>query len=159
MNFINISLYFSSHNLTNFATFCKIIDDYGLGHNHADIRLVKYSAKICKKGRSALGEYSKSIEISDIDKDKLIDILTEELPVLRAKIGLSQDDLSSIIGISRQTYSSIETGKRRMTWNTFLSLILMFGFNEKTSTILEASGAMSPELKEVLNVDCRKGGI
>lgn len=106
-----------------------------------------------------MGEYSKSIEISDIDKDKLIDILTEELPVLRAKIGLSQDDLSSIIGISRQTYSSIETGKRRMTWNTFLSLILMFGFNEKTSTILEASGAMSPELKEVLNVDRRKEGI
>ena len=46
-----------------------------------------------------------------------------------------------------------------MTWNTFLSLILMFGFNEKTSTILEASGAMSPELKEVLNVDRRKEGI
>lgn len=31
---------------------------------------------------------------------------------------------SSIISVSRQTYSSIETGKRKMTWNTFLSLIL-----------------------------------
>lgn len=35
-------------------------------------------------------------EIQEIDKERLIDILTEELPVLRAKIGLSQDDLSSI---------------------------------------------------------------
>jgi len=103
-----------------------------------------------------LGEYSKSVEISDIDKNKLISLLTEELPVLRAKVGLSQEDLSSIIGISRQTYSSIETGKRQMTWNTFLSLVLVFAFNEKTSAILEASGAMSPELKEVLNVDRRK---
>ena len=42
-------------------------------------------------------------EIQDINKDELIDCLTEELPVLRAKIGLSQDDLSEIIGISRQT--------------------------------------------------------
>ena len=48
-------------------------------------------------------------EIQDINKDELIDCLTEELPGLRAKIGLSQDDLSEIIGISRQTYSSIET--------------------------------------------------
>ena len=45
--------------------------------------------------------------IQDIDKEKLIDILTEELPVLRAKIGLSQDDVSGIVGISRQTYSAI----------------------------------------------------
>lgn len=103
-----------------------------------------------------MGEYSKSVEISDIDKNKLISLLTEELPVLRAKVGLSQEDLSNIIGISRQTYSSIETGKRQMTWNTFLSLVLVFAFNEKTSAILEASGAVSPELKEVLNVDRRK---
>lgn len=103
-----------------------------------------------------MGEYSKSVEISDIDKNKLISLLTEELPVLRAKVGLSQEDLSNIIGISRQTYSSIETGKRQMTWNTFLSLVLVFAFNEKTSAILEASGAVSPDLKEVLNVDRRK---
>ncbi|MCQ2735951.1 MAG: helix-turn-helix domain-containing protein [bacterium] len=93
--------------------------------------------------------------MSDSDKDKLIGLLTEELPVLRAKIGLSQEDLSNIIGISRQTYSTIETGKRKMSWNTFLSIILVFAFNEKTSTILEASGALSPELKEVFNVDRR----
>ena len=103
-----------------------------------------------------MGEYRKSVEISDIDKNKLISLLTEELPVLRAKVGLSQEDLSNIIGISRQTYSSIETGKRQMTWNTFLSLVLVFAFNEKTSAILEASGAVSPDLKEVLNVDRRK---
>jgi DNA-binding XRE family transcriptional regulator len=96
--------------------------------------------------------------MSDLDKDKLIGLLTEELPVLRAKIGLSQEDLSNIIGISRQTYSTIETGKRKMSWNTFLSIILVFAFNEKTSTILEASGALSPELKGVLNVDSRKEG-
>lgn len=105
-----------------------------------------------------MGEYSTNIEASDLDKDKLIYLLTEELPVLRAKVGLSQDALSRIIGISRQTYSTIETGKRKMTWNTFLSLLLVFAFNENTAYILEASGAMSPELKEVLNINRRKEG-
>jgi DNA-binding XRE family transcriptional regulator len=99
-----------------------------------------------------LGEYSKT----SLDKDKLIKVLVEELPALRAKIGLSQEELSNIIGISRQTYSSIETNKRKMSWSTFLSLILVFGYNEKTASMLELSGAFPTELKELLNVDRRK---
>ena len=94
-------------------------------------------------------------EIQDINKDELIDCLTEELPVLRATIGLSQDDLSEIIGISRQTYSSIETKKRRMSWNVFLSLILVFENNEKTQDLLENSGAFPDVLKSVLNINKR----
>lgn len=52
-------------------------------------------------------------ELPELDKDKLIEILTDELPVLRAKIGISQGDISNIIGISRQTYNAIETKKRK----------------------------------------------
>lgn len=103
-----------------------------------------------------MGEYSNTPEILDVDKDRLISILTEELPVLRARVGLSQDELSNIIGISRQTYSTIETNKRKMSWNTFLSLLLVFGYNEKTSAMLEASGAFPIELRNILNVDRRK---
>lgn len=97
-----------------------------------------------------------SVEITDINKENLIDILTDELPVLRARLALSQDDLCNIIGISRQTYSAIETKRRKMTWNTFLSLILVFGFNEKTSVMLETCGAFPNELKSLLNTDNRK---
>lgn len=95
------------------------------------------------------------VEMQEIDKEKLITILTEELPVLRAKIGLSQDDLSDIIGISRQTYSSIETKKRRMSWNVFLSLILMFDNNEKTKSMLESTGAFPDDLRKLLNINRR----
>ena len=63
-------------------------------------------------------------EINEIDREELINVLTDELPVLRAKIGISQSELSNIIGVSRQTYSAIETKKRDMSWNVFLSLIL-----------------------------------
>lgn len=94
-------------------------------------------------------------EIQEIDKEQLIGILTEELPVLRAKVGLSQDDLSNIIGISRQTYSSIETKKRKMSWNVYLSLILVFDNNEKTREMLNAFGAFPQDLRNALNVDNR----
>ena len=39
--------------------------------------------------------------IANLDKEVLIELLTKELPSLRAKIGISQDELSRIIGISR----------------------------------------------------------
>lgn len=92
----------------------------------------------------------------DIDKERLIDILTDELPVLRAKIGVSQDDVSGIVGISRQTYSAIETKKRRMTWGTFISLVLFFEQNETTRPLIEGVGAYPDELRQLLNINRRE---
>ena len=97
------------------------------------------------------------IKINEDDRERLINILTEELPVLRAKIGLSQTDLSAIVGISRQTYSAIETKRRSMSWGTFLALVLFFEHNEKTRPILESIGAFPEELEQMLNVNKRDG--
>lgn len=94
--------------------------------------------------------------VCDIDRDKLIDTLTDELPVLRAKIGASQDELSQIIGISRQTYSSIESRKRRMTWNIFLSLLFVYDNNEKTHDIIRYMGAFPDSLRSFLNKEMGK---
>ena len=95
-------------------------------------------------------------EINEVDREKLMQVLTEELPVLRAKIGISQGDLSNIIGVSRQTYSAIETKKRKMSWNTFLSLVLFFEHNEKTREMLVGIGAFPSSLEQMLNVNNRE---
>ena len=96
-----------------------------------------------------------SDKCNEIDKDKLIEILTEELPSLRAKIGISQEELCSIVGISRQTYSSIETKKRKMSWNTYLSLIMFFIHNEKTLPVIDTIGAFPESLRDSLNINNR----
>lgn len=74
---------------------------------------------------------------SDI-RDVLIERMTENLPVLRKKLKLSQEGLANLIGSSRYTVMLIETKKRKMTWNTFLSLILLFDKNEETTVLLRA---------------------
>ena len=71
-----------------------------------------------------------------LEKDEFIDALTEELSVLRAKAGVSQDELARVIGISRQTYGAIERKTRRMSWNTYLSLILFFDYTESTHKMI-----------------------
>ena len=71
-------------------------------------------------------------------RDLLIERMTENLPVLRRKLKLSQESLAQIIGSSRYTVMLIETKKRKMTWNTFLSLVLLFDKNEDTAVLLRA---------------------
>ena len=73
-----------------------------------------------------------SIENSIYLRNTIVELLRKELPVLRAKARISQEDIAEKIGISRQTYSSIETGKREMSWTTFLALIAYFQNNEST---------------------------
>jgi len=69
---------------------------------------------------------------NETQKDQYIEVLTNELPVLRARLRISQGDLARGIGISRQTYSLIETKKQKMTWVTFMATIAFFSSNTKT---------------------------
>lgn len=69
-------------------------------------------------------------------KTASIEILVENLAALRARIGFTQEELANIIGVSRQTYYSLETGKREMTWPVFLALIFVFDSVKETSEMI-----------------------
>ena len=84
-------------------------------------------------------------------KDKYIEALTQELPTLRAKAEISQDDLARIIGISRQNYGWIERKDRKMSWNTYLSLIFFFDYNQSTHKMIRTLSAFPTELIEQMN--------
>lgn len=83
-------------------------------------------------------------------RDVLIEKMTENLPVLRKKLKLSQENLAKFIGSSRYTVMLIETKKRRMTWSTFLSLVLLFDKNEETAVLLRALEIYTDELDNML---------
>lgn len=78
--------------------------------------------------------------------------MTENLPMLRTKLGLTQEELAAKIGISRSTVVSIETKKRDMTWNTFLSLILLFTKNENTNKLLNVLEIYTDELNDFIKI-------
>ena len=69
-------------------------------------------------------------------KTASIEILVENLAALRARIGITQEELANIIGVSRQTYYSLETWKREMTWPVFLALIFVFDSVKETSEMI-----------------------
>ena len=94
-----------------------------------------------------------------------IDLLTEEqqrmliaamsynLAALRAKAEVSQSDLSAMLGISRQTYSSMESGLKPITWGTYLSLLLYFDYNSKTHAMLRDLKIFPELLLQAINAD------
>ncbi|MBR2041666.1 MAG: helix-turn-helix domain-containing protein [Oscillospiraceae bacterium] len=92
-----------------------------------------------------------SIENKTLNKENLLKIMTDNLPALRAKLGLSQDEVSNLIGISRQTYCAIETQKRKMSWNNFISLLFLFWYNEKTKVLVSAIDVFPEELQTTLS--------
>ncbi len=83
-------------------------------------------------------------------KEILISNLTNNLPVLRTMLRLSQSDLGKIIGLSRQQIVAIETGKRKMTWPTFLAIVLVFSSNNETKQLLSVFGIYTEELDEFI---------
>ena len=88
----------------------------------------------------------------DAKKTLCIVQLTDDLPVLRACLGLSQEEVASRIGISRQTYNSIEAQRRPMTWNTCVSLITLFARHEKSRKHMESSSHCCEILNEIMSV-------
>lgn len=48
-------------------------------------------------------------------RNALINNMAENLPVLRKKLGMTQDELAGMVGVSRSTLASIEGKKRNMT--------------------------------------------
>lgn len=77
-------------------------------------------------------DYMDYWHFSKEEKDRLINSLTKALPALRGAAKATQDEVANAIGVSRQTYNSIESLKRVMSWNTYMSLILFFDYNPNT---------------------------
>lgn len=88
--------------------------------------------------------------MTEENKYALIEAMTENLQMLRVRLGLTQAQLSQMIGVGRQTYMAIETKKKKMPWNTFLSLLIVFTKNKETDIILNATGIYTDELNDFL---------
>ena len=84
-------------------------------------------------------------------KDRYAQTLTENLPALRGKLGISQGDLARCVGISRQTYCAVEGKQRKISWDTYLALCFFFDNHRSTHEMLRNIGAYPRELVERYN--------
>lgn len=96
--------------------------------------------------------------MNDTEKMLLISRMAESLHILRSRLNISQEQLANLLGVTRQTISSFESGQRKMTWSIFLALILIFFRNEPTKHLLVALNIYTPALNNYLNISKNDGG-
>jgi len=63
---------------------------------------------------------------------------------------MMREDLATLIGVSRSIVILFEKGQRQMTWNTFLSLILIFSKNLDTNELMKELDICTDELENIL---------
>jgi len=90
------------------------------------------------------------------NRDELIERFVDVLPVLRALLGLSQSELGDYLGMSRQSFSGIESKKRKMTWSLFLACLFFFYENSNTKEFIINNNLFPEELQDYFNVNKRK---
>ena len=90
--------------------------------------------------------------MTDERKEILINKMQDNLKILRLKLNMSQEQLAMLVGTSRFTIMALESKSRKMTWSTFMSLVLIFSKNPETDKMLSLFEIYTDELNNALKL-------
>lgn len=98
------------------------------------------------------------MNLTDLEtkRTEVIQIMSEWLLVLCSALNVTQEQIAYSVGMSRQTYSTYELGKKTLTWGAFLSLFLYFILNEKSRNLLSKKPGYIYTVFILLDADVEK---
>jgi len=85
-------------------------------------------------------------------RQELCRLMALNLPTLRSKANLSQDELADKLGFSRQTISAIENEKRDMQWSTFSAIALFLSKDKQISQLMAVMGILADDVNKAFNI-------
>ena len=103
---------------------------------------MKYSGDVMAK-------YTEDLRISKLDKEKLTEKFTAELPDILEKLDLSVDKLSRISGLDTDKLLEVYNGSRVIMWNEFMSVLFILWRNDQGRRLIEEKNLFPDELKEM----------
>lgn len=71
------------------------------------------------------------------ERQEMLETLVNNIPVLRSKMGITQQELADRIGITRNTLNAIENKKTTLSWVNFIAITLLFYINDDTKPLLD----------------------
>ncbi len=75
--------------------------------------------------------------------------LAENLPMLRTKLHMTQEDLAGVLDVSRHTIIGIEHKSRVMTWTTYLAIVYIMQQDKETDLLIKALQLAPQSLSEI----------
>ena len=85
--------------------------------------LIKNATCVIIKRLKGLNDMRMIMEL--YNRDELIESFVDVLPVLRALLGLSQSESGDYLGMSRQSFSGIESKQRKMAGSFWCAFFLL----------------------------------
>ena len=73
--------------------------------------------------------------MNELNREKYTLAMSENLQLLRAKLGLTQQEVCRLVGVSRQSIVQAERS-HKLAWNTYLALVFLFSKNEQTRSLM-----------------------
>lgn len=92
-------------------------------------------------------------ELNGIDRDALMERMASELPWISGEIGDSIGGISIRTGLDKERLSLIVSGKRKMKWSEYLSLLFVLWDDDKGRKIVEENGYFPEALKAAMTVN------
>lgn len=74
--------------------------------------------------------------MNNFDREKYLKNMTGNLQMLRAKLGLTQEEICKLVGVSRQTIVQAEKNSK-LSWGNYLSLVFLFTKNKETKELMD----------------------
>ena len=82
-------------------------------------------------------------------------LMADNLPTLRAKLKMTQEELAQLLNVSRHTIIGIENKSRTMPWTTYLALVFLMERFEETKMLIRVLNLYPQEFEESLRSSYR----
>ena len=82
-----------------------------------------------------------------LNREWLMDEMSRDLASLRLLLGMTTDEMSNLLGVSGNTYKSLESGKKEISWDQYMALLFVFHYNDRTSPVTDTLGLFPEPLK------------
>ena len=97
--------------------------------------------------------------LSKRQKTEYCAVLSELLPLLRDRLGMTQEELGMVSGVSRVTISQIESGRSMMNWLHFTALMMVFTSDRNVKELLYVKDLLDPQLLLFYQVSMQEAQI
>ena len=82
-----------------------------------------------------------------LNREWLMDEMSRDMASLRLLIGITIEEMSNLLGVSGNTYKSLEAGKKEISWDQYMALLFVFRFNDRTSPVTDTLGLFPEPLR------------
>ena len=82
--------------------------------------------------------------------------MRDAMPVMRKALKLTQNELSTLSGVSRSVISNAERGKQKLGWDTFLAISAVFRSNPTCDKLFDMFGIDLQQVNNFFRVEKQK---